>query len=201
MTERTGTSGPRMATPVAFWMTIIGLDLRSPTPDQGRKNIDSPGPNAHTPPALLTNSPATAPGSTTLTDTPEVAATGAGAVAREPVELDDHVTDLGPAEIELPAEDEPSPYSGPECEQHEIARATSAMEARFTNPVERNGYFAALQDILDVAVLRHVLDRVLNLRLGAAQEPLSIFQALVARVQTSINDVHGHVYSGFSRPV
>src|SRR5260221_110741 len=43
--------------PTALRITILGLDLGSPTPDQTRKNIDSPAPNAQTPPELLTLMP------------------------------------------------------------------------------------------------------------------------------------------------
>ena len=73
-----------------------------------------------------------------------------------------------------------------------IARAALAVEARLAHALERNADFAAFQHILDVAVLGGFLDGALNQRLGAAQEPLAVLQALAARVQPPIDDVHGH---------
>ena len=67
-----------------------------------------------------------------------------------------------------------------------------AAKARLIHAIERNADLAALQDILDVAVLRGFLDGALNQRLGPAQKPLAVLKALAARIQTPIDDVHGH---------
>ena len=60
------------------------------------------------------------------------------------------------------------------------------------HPVERDADLAAFQDILDVPAFRGFLDGTLNQRLGAAQEPLAIFQALRAWIQAPINYEHRH---------
>src|SRR6185437_9251665 len=84
--------------------------------------------------------------------------------------------------------------------KHHIADAALAVQARLVHPIERDADLAALQDVLDVAVLRHLLDRVLNQRLCAAQEPLPVLEAFASRVQAPVDDVHGHLYIGFNQP-
>ena len=71
-------------------------------------------------------------------------------------------------------------------------RAAFAAKARLVHPVERDADLAAFQDILDVAVLRGLLDRALNQRLGPTQEALAVLKTLAARIQAPIDDVHSH---------
>ena len=58
--------------------------------------------------------------------------------------------------------------------QHHVAGTAFATKARFVHPVERDADLAAFQDILDIAVLRGLLDGALNQRLGTAQETLAV---------------------------
>ena len=75
--------------------------------------------------------------------------------------------------------------------QHHVARSAFAAETRLVHAVERDSDFAALQDILDVPVLRGLLDGALNQGLGPTQEPLPVLKTLAARIQPPVNDVHG----------
>jgi hypothetical protein len=85
--------------------------------------------------------------------------------------------------------------------KHHVAGAAFAVKARFIHSIERNADLAALQDILDVAVLGGLLHGALNQCLGTAQETLAVLQALAAWVQTPIDDVHGHPCIRLSRLV
>src|SRR3984893_13925982 len=78
--------------------------------------------------------------------------------------------------------------------KHPIARAAFAAKARLVHAVERNRDFAAFQDILDVPVLRRLLDRTLNQRFGTTQEPLTVLETLAAWIQAPIDDVNGHFF-------
>ena len=66
-----------------------------------------------------------------------------------------------------------------------------AREARLAHAVERDGDLAALLDVLDVRA-RWRLSRTARLdqRLGAAQEALAVGEALAARIEASVDDVH-----------
>src|SRR5262249_24363589 len=79
----------------------------------------------------------------------------------------------------------------PVARQHELLDAAgAATEARLVDAVERNAHLAALQDLRDVAALRRVAHRLSHQRLGAAQEALAVLQALAARVETPVDDMH-----------
>jgi hypothetical protein len=75
------------------------------------------------------------------------------------------------------------------------------VKARFIHSIEGDADFAALQDVLDVAILRGFLDGTLNQRLGATQKTLAVLQAFAARIQPPIYDVHSHSCIRLSRPV
>src|ERR1700726_797424 len=76
--------------------------------------------------------------------------------------------------------------------KHHVAGAAFAVKARFVHSIEGNADLAALQDILDVAVLGGLLDGALNQRLGTAQKTMAVLQALAAWIQSPIDDMHGH---------
>src|SRR6202140_5037132 len=76
--------------------------------------------------------------------------------------------------------------------KHHVARAALAAKARLIHPIKGYADLAAFQDILDIAVLRGLLDGALNERLGTAQEALAVFKAFAARIQAPIDDVHSH---------
>ena len=76
--------------------------------------------------------------------------------------------------------------------QHRVARAAFGAETRLVHPIERDRDLAALQNILDVPAFGGFLHRALNQGLGAAQEPLAVFQALAAWIQPPIDDEHRH---------
>jgi len=60
------------------------------------------------------------------------------------------------------------------------------------HPIQRDRDLAAFQDILDVPAFGGFLHGALNQRLGAAQEPLAVFQALGAWIQSPIDNEHCH---------
>src|ERR1700722_10359432 len=66
------------------------------------------------------------------------------------------------------------------------------MKSRLAPSFKWNADFPAVQHILDVAIFGRLLDGSLNQRLGAAQKPLTVLQALVVRIAPPINDMHGH---------
>src|SRR5204862_1867409 len=75
--------------------------------------------------------------------------------------------------------------------QHVVPGAAgSAMKARLIHAVERDANLTSLQDIGNIAATRGIAHRLLHKRLGASQEPLTVLEALAARVQTPIDDVH-----------
>ena len=78
--------------------------------------------------------------------------------------------------------------------QHHVAGAALATKARLIHAVEGDGNLAAFQHILDVAILRRLLDRALDQRLGPSQEALAVLQALAARIKAPIDDVHYHFW-------
>ena len=78
--------------------------------------------------------------------------------------------------------------------KHHVAGAALAAKARLIHAVERDRDLAALKDVLDVAVLRGLLDRTLNQRLGTTQEPLAVLETFAARVQAPVDDIKGHCF-------
>ena len=80
--------------------------------------------------------------------------------------------------------------------KHHVAGAAFAAEARLIHAVEGDADFAPLEDILDVALLRRLLDGALHQCLGATQKALTVLETLAARIEAPIDDVHG----GFLHP-
>ena len=57
-------------------------------------------------------------------------------------------------------------------------------------PLRRQDDFAAFVGVLDAAAAGAFMHRLADLRLGPAHEALAVGQALAARVQAAVNDVH-----------
>ena len=70
------------------------------------------------------------------------------------------------------------------------AAARRSVEARLPHPIERDGNLPALLDVLDVALLGPIAHGAADEGLGAAQEALAVGEALAARIEASVNDVH-----------
>src|SRR5262249_12632216 len=84
--------------------------------------------------------------------------------------------------------------------EHLVAGAAVAtVEARLVHAVERDADLPALQHVADLAALRGLLHRPLHQRLGPAQEPLTGLDALAARGQAPIDDVHDRFRIRLSR--
>jgi hypothetical protein len=82
--------------------------------------------------------------------------------------------------------------------------AGRAAQLRLAHAAHRDRDFAALLQILDVAVLRIVVDRAADQGLGAAQEALPVGEALSSGVQAPVDDMHliePHAAGRISRPV
>jgi hypothetical protein len=58
--------------------------------------------------------------------------------------------------------------------------------------VERDRDLTTLQDVLDVAFLRGLLDGALHQGFGPTQEPLAVLKTLAAWIQAPVNNVNGH---------
>src|SRR6266436_422976 len=75
--------------------------------------------------------------------------------------------------------------------QHDVADAAPAVEARLAQTADRNAYLSALQDILDLALLGRLADRLPYQRLGATQETLPVLEAFSSRIETTVDEMHG----------
>src|SRR5262245_37762002 len=73
------------------------------------------------------------------------------------------------------------------------------MKPLLNHSVERDADLPALQHVADLAALRGLLHRPLHQSLGPAQEPLTVLEALAARVQAPIDDVHDRFRIRLSR--
>ena len=84
--------------------------------------------------------------------------------------------------------------------ENHVARTALAAKARLVHAVKREADLAAFQDLLDVPVLRRLLDRSLDQGLGPAQESLAVFETLAARIQPPVDDMNDHVFICLSQP-
>jgi hypothetical protein len=84
--------------------------------------------------------------------------------------------------------------------EHKVPNAAGPpVESRLVHPVKRDADFSAFQDTADIAALRTLTDGALHQCPSTPEEPLPILEALAARVQAPVDDVHGISGILFSR--
>src|SRR4029077_9134266 len=80
--------------------------------------------------------------------------------------------------------------------QHEFAVATTAEpERRLGDILPRHAHLAAALHVGEMPLADHLLHRLLNLRLVAAQEALAIDRALAAAVRAAVDQVEHRLVS------